>query len=107
MIMNRGLIPDRDLTCDEIIPIAQGLMRHNATIFLKGNYYLICNGWALLFKKASVMCNHGSASKSTIAKLNILESIILNRENSSLVLRLAYFHLISAIKALEYVAKVD
>jgi hypothetical protein len=105
--MNRGLIPDRDLTRDEIIPIAQGLIRHDATTFLKGNYYLICNGWALSFEKASVIYNHGSASKSAIAKLDVLESIILNRENPSLVLRLAYFHLVPVIKALEYAAKVD
>jgi catalase (peroxidase I) len=50
------------------------------------------------------MCNHG---KSAVAKLNILENIILNGENPPLVLRLAYFHLVPAIKALEYAAKVD
>jgi len=107
MIMNRGLIPDRDLTRDEIIPIAQGLMRHDATTFLKGNYHSICDGWASSFEKASVMCNHGSASKSAVAKLDVLESIILNGENPPLVLRLAYFYLVPAIKALEYAAKVD
>jgi len=53
------------------------------------------------------MCNYSSASKSTIAKLDVLESIILNGENPPLVLRLTYFYLVPAIKVLEYVAKVD
>jgi len=53
------------------------------------------------------MCNYSSASKSVVTKLDILKSIILNRENPPLVLRLAYFHLVLAIKALKYVAKVD
>ena len=53
------------------------------------------------------MCNYSSASKFIIAKLDILKSIILNGENPPLILKLAYFHLILAIKALEYAAKVD
>jgi hypothetical protein len=105
--MNRGLIPDRDLTRNKIIPIAQDLIRYDATIFLKGNYHSICNSWALLFEKASIICNYSSTSKSAIAKLDVLENIILNGETPPLVLRLAYFHLVLAIKALEYVAKVD
>jgi hypothetical protein len=60
-----------------------------------------------LFKKAFIICNYSSASKFAMAKLDILKSIILNRKNPPLVLKLAYFYLIPTIKALEYVAKVD
>jgi len=59
--------------------------------FLKENYHSICDGWASSFEKASVMCNHGSASKSAVAKLDVLESIILNRENPPLVLSMARY----------------
>jgi hypothetical protein len=92
---------------NEIIPTAQGLIRYNTTTFLKGNYHSICNGWVLSFEKASIIYNHGSTSKSAVAKLDVLESIILNGETPPLVLRLAYFHLVPAIKVLEYAAKVD
>jgi len=53
------------------------------------------------------MCNYSSASKFIIAKLDILKSIILNGENLLLILKLAYFYLVLAIKALKYTAKVN
>ena len=51
--MNGNLLPRRDLTPEEIILVAQSLIRDNATIFLREYYPRICEDWASLFKETS------------------------------------------------------
>jgi hypothetical protein len=100
-------LPQRDLTPEEIIPVAWGLIRDNVTIYLTEYYPRICEDWALLLKETSLVCIGRNANLSTVAQLHVLGTIILSKGTPVLMLRLVYAGLVRVVKTLKDKAAAD
>lgn len=105
MATMNGSLLRQDPTPEEITSIAQSLIRPNATTFLTDNYQLICKDWASLLERTSPVGNSSSASTSVLAaRLDIVGSIIMNRETPALMLRLAYVQFVRVMEDLKVAA---
>jgi hypothetical protein len=105
--MNGNLLPQRDLTREEIILVARTLIRDSAAVFLTENYPRICEDWASLFKEMSLACFGSSTNMSAVAQLHVLGTIIVRKDTPVLMLRLAYAALVRVMETLKDEAAAD
>jgi hypothetical protein len=108
MVIINGSLLQRDPTPEEITSIAQNLIRYNATTFLIDNYQSICKNWTLLLERTRLVGTGTSASTSVLtAQLDIVGSIIINRETPSFMLRLAYVKFVRVMEDLKDAAAAE
>jgi hypothetical protein len=105
--MNGSLL-QRNPTPEEITSIAQNLIKYNATTFLIDNYKSICKNWISLLERTPPVGTGSSATSSILAtQLDVVRSIIINRETPPLMLRLAYVKFVRVMEDLKDAAATE
>jgi hypothetical protein len=108
MITMNGSLWRRNPTPEEITSIAQNLITYNATTFLIDNYQSICKNWTSLLERTPPVGTCSSATTSIlVAQLDVVRSIIMNRETPSLMLRLAYVQFVRVMEDLKDAAAAE
>ncbi|KAH8772360.1 hypothetical protein BGZ57DRAFT_419290 [Hyaloscypha finlandica] len=108
MVTINGSLLRRNPTPEEITSIAQNLIKYNATTFLIDNYQSICKNWTSLLERTPPVGMGSSATTSILAaQLDVVRSIIMNRETPPLMLRLAYVKFVRVMEDLEDAAAAE